>query len=62
MVAHVHHYTKISGFDADLFMECNTSLKEIMESYREIENMKPANIPRLTALKKHLTNLKSILL
>ncbi|KAJ8918161.1 hypothetical protein NQ315_011619 [Exocentrus adspersus] len=49
--AHVHHYTKIPGFDADNFAQCSNSLGEIMDSYAEIENMSPINIPRLKAVK-----------
>ncbi|KAJ8973737.1 hypothetical protein NQ317_012877, partial [Molorchus minor] len=48
--AHVHHYTKISGFDVDFFKDCNISLVDIIESYKEIEELQPLNIPRLKPL------------
>ncbi|XP_018580046.1 tubulin epsilon chain-like [Anoplophora glabripennis] len=49
--AHVHHYTKISGFDRDFFLDCHESFRGVINAYREIENMSPVKIPRLTPLK-----------
>lgn len=52
--AHVHHYTKVNGFNMDDFNECKESLKDIMESYDMMENIVPANIPRLSIFNKNL--------
>jgi len=36
--AHMHHYTNVDGFDAELFHESLASMDELIEQYREIEH------------------------
>lgn len=49
--AHVHHYTKVNGFNTDYFNECRESLKDIIEAYDVMENVVPINVPRLSIFK-----------
>ncbi|CAH0553366.1 unnamed protein product [Brassicogethes aeneus] len=50
--AHIHHYMNIQGFPLDSFDECQSTLMDIIELYREMEDAKPVNIPRLPSLKQ----------
>ncbi|XP_066252270.1 tubulin epsilon chain-like [Euwallacea similis] len=45
--AHIHHYCKVQNFDLNFFEECKESLESAVEKYRELENIKPMNVPRL---------------
>lgn len=38
--AHVHHYTKVPGFDEHLFEECQNSLLDNIQLYKEMEKCK----------------------
>ncbi|RZC32810.1 tubulin epsilon chain, partial [Asbolus verrucosus] len=40
--AYTHHYTTIPGFDYDHFEDCQNSLNDIIQLYRDIERIKPA--------------------
>lgn len=40
--AHVHHYTKISGFDIGFFSECENSILNSIALYTDMENGQPS--------------------
>ncbi|GLV41124.1 beta-Tubulin at 97EF [Carabus blaptoides fortunei] len=48
--AHVHHYTKIEGFETTFFDECNESLLRNIENYSLLNRMRSIYRPRFTVL------------
>lgn len=48
--AHVHHYTKVDGFESTFFEECNESLLQNIENYRSLNRVKHIYRPRFTVL------------
>lgn len=48
--AHVHHYLEINEFEEEHFHEACESILTVCDSYKEIENQKITNIPRLKTL------------
>lgn len=45
--AHVHHYTRVHGFEETHFIESKENILNLYECYTEIRNMEEANISRL---------------
>ncbi|XP_030756429.1 tubulin epsilon chain-like [Sitophilus oryzae] len=48
--AHIYHYQKIDNFDSELFTECQESLLNVIQKYKELEQLVPVCIPRLKPL------------
>lgn len=48
--AHVHHYTRIDGFESTFFEECNESLLQNIENYSSLHRVKNIYRPRFTVL------------
>ncbi|KAK0168310.1 hypothetical protein PV327_002131 [Microctonus hyperodae] len=45
--AHVHHYLEVDEFEQEHFHEARENILTVCDNYREIENQKFMNIPRL---------------
>ncbi|XP_020281663.1 tubulin epsilon chain-like isoform X2 [Pseudomyrmex gracilis] len=45
--AHVHHYTKVCGFEETHFIESKENIFNLCECYTEVQNMEESNISRL---------------
>lgn len=45
--AHVHHYLEVDEFEQEHFHEARENILTVCDNYREIENQKYMNIPRL---------------
>ncbi|XP_060526890.1 tubulin epsilon chain-like [Cylas formicarius] len=48
--AHMHHYTRIDGFDCGYFEACAESLRDVVQKYRNIEMTRAFAVPRLEPL------------
>ncbi|KAI4459610.1 tubulin [Holotrichia oblita] len=46
--AHTHHYLQVPGFEDYFFEECSEIITNSIQSYRDIEELKPFGMPRLT--------------
>ncbi|XP_031832288.1 tubulin epsilon chain [Nomia melanderi] len=48
--AHVHHYTQVEGFDEADFRNGTESIRDSIAQYRELENPKRTDVPRLQVI------------
>lgn len=48
--AHIHHYLEVDGFEKETFIHARETIVSICERYKEIDNQKILEIPRLNVL------------
>ncbi|XP_015127403.1 tubulin epsilon chain isoform X1 [Diachasma alloeum] len=48
--AHVHHYLQVNGFEEENFLTSREFLSSVYDKYKQLDNEKQINIPRLKVL------------